>query len=67
MLQRYRFKQTDTLEKRLTDYSKALYEQAKRLPPGQIREATILKARQAKPGSEINEWLRSPGLRLHQL
>jgi hypothetical protein len=63
MPQRHRFKQTDTLEQRLTDYSKALYEQAKLLPPGEIRTATMLKARQAKNGAEINKWLRSPGLR----
>jgi hypothetical protein len=60
---RYHFKQTDTLEKRLIDYSKALFEEARLLPLGALREATILKARQAKTGSEINEWLLSPGLR----
>lgn len=60
---RHHFKQTDTLEKRLIDYSRDLFEEAKLLPPGALREATILRARQAKTGSEINEWLRSPRLR----
>jgi hypothetical protein len=62
MPRQHHFKQTDTLEKRLTDYSKALFEEAKLLPPGALRTAKVLKARQAKNGAEINEWLRSPGL-----
>jgi hypothetical protein len=59
---RHRFTKTETLEQRLAEYSKSLHEQAKLLPPGAVRDATIRKARQAQIGSQINDWLRSPGL-----
>ena len=47
MLKRRRFKQTDTLEQRLVEEANRLREEAKLLPPGAVRDATIRKARQA--------------------
>ncbi len=63
MQQRRRFKQTKPLEERLADQAQRLREQAKLLPPGAVRDATLRRARQAETGSHMSEWLRSPGLR----
>jgi hypothetical protein len=61
-MQRRRFKQTQSLEGRLSDQAKRLRAEAKLLPPGAVRDELIRKARQAETGSRINEWLTSPGL-----
>jgi hypothetical protein len=63
MQRRYLFESTETLEQRLANEATRLSEQAKLLPPGAVREATIRKARQAETGSHISAWLSSPGLR----
>ena len=60
---RRRFKQSNSLEERLTDEAKRLREAAKLLPPGAVREQVLRKARQAETGSHMSEWLRSPGLK----
>ena len=60
---RRRFKQSNSLEERLTDEAKRLREAAKLLPPGAVREQILRKARQAETGSHISEWLRSAGLK----
>jgi hypothetical protein len=52
----------ESQEQRFADEAYCLREQAKLLPPGVVREATIRKARQAETGSHLNDWLRSPGL-----
>jgi hypothetical protein len=62
-MQRRRFKQTQSLEERLSEESKRLREEAKLLPPGAARDEIIRKARQAETASRMNEWLTSPGLR----
>ena len=62
-MERHRFTQSKSFEVRLADEAKLLREEAKLLPPGAVRDATIRAARQAETGSHINEWLRSPGLR----
>jgi hypothetical protein len=59
---RRRFKQTQTLEERLSEEAKRLREEAKLLPPGAQRETLLRKARQAETGSHMSEWLSSPGL-----
>jgi hypothetical protein len=59
---RRRFKQTQSLEVRLSEEAKRLREEAKLLPPGAVREALLRKARQAESGSHMSEWLSSPGL-----
>jgi hypothetical protein len=60
---RRRFKQTQSLEERLSEEAKRLRGEAKSLPPGAEREALLRKARQAETGSNISEWLSSPGLK----
>ena len=60
MQQRRRFKQTVSLEERLSEEAKRLREEARSLPPGAAREALLRKARQAETGSHMSEWLRSP-------
>ena len=60
--QRRHFKQPKTLEDRLADDAKRLREQAKLLPPGAVRDATLRKARQAETGAHMSEWLSSPSL-----
>lgn len=61
-MKRRRFKQTQSLEERLSEEAKRLREQAKSLSPGAKRESLLRRARQAETGSHITEWLRSPGL-----
>ena len=63
MQRRHFFKPAGTLEQRLANEAQSLREQARLLPHGAVRDATIRKARQAETGSHINEWLSSPGLR----
>jgi hypothetical protein len=62
MIERLRFKQTDTLEECLAAEAMRLREQAKGTPPGLAREQLLRRARQAETGSHVSEWLRSPGL-----
>ncbi|MGY4623949.1 hypothetical protein [Bradyrhizobium sp. USDA 4486] len=62
MLTRRRHRQTDLLETRLAAEAERLREQAKSLPPGAARDEILRKARQAETGSQMSEWLRSPGL-----
>lgn len=59
---RRRFKQTHSLEERLSEQAKRLREEAKLLPPGAEREAMLRKAKQAEAAGSMTEWLRSPGL-----
>jgi len=61
-MQRRYFNNAEPLEQRLADEAHRLRDQAKLLPHGAVREATIRKARQAETGAQISEWLRSPGL-----
>jgi hypothetical protein len=61
-VERY-FKQRLSLEKRMTEEAKLLRAQAALLRPGVVRDTTVRRARQAETGSQISEWLRSPGLR----
>jgi hypothetical protein len=62
-MQHRRFKQTQSLEERLSEQAKRLRAEAKLLPPGARRDEMIRKARQAETASHMNEWLSSPGLR----
>jgi hypothetical protein len=63
VMQRRLFKQTQSLEERLSEEAKRLRAEAKLLPPGARRDEMIRKARQAETASHMNEWLTSPGLR----
>ncbi|MDA9496831.1 hypothetical protein [Bradyrhizobium sp. CCBAU 11357] len=62
MTTRHRRKPVDTLEARLAAEAERLREQASLLPPGAVRDEILRKARQAETGSQMSEWLRSPGL-----
>jgi hypothetical protein len=59
---RRRFKQTLSLEERLSEEAKRLREEAKSLPPGPQQEALLRRARQAETGSHMSQWLRTPEL-----
>jgi hypothetical protein len=59
---RRRFKQTETLEQRLSEEVAKLRKEAQSAPPGIERERLIRRARQAETASQMNEWLSSPGL-----
>jgi len=59
---RDRFKQTESLEQRLTEEARRLRAQAELLPPGAVRDAALRKARQTETACHMNEWLTSPGL-----
>ncbi|MEY9885784.1 hypothetical protein ABIA43_007318 [Bradyrhizobium sp. USDA 328] len=61
-MMRRRVKHEDTLEARLAAEAERLREEAKSLPPGAARDEMLRKARQAETGSQMSEWLRSPGL-----
>ncbi|RTE91700.1 MULTISPECIES: hypothetical protein [Bradyrhizobium] len=62
MLTRRKSRHTDPLEARLAAEAERLREEADSLPPGAARDEMLRKARQAETGSQMSEWLRSPGL-----
>ena len=62
MQKRRRFKQTTSLEERLTEQARLLRAKARLLPPGPEREVLLRKARQDEAASHMSEWLNSPGL-----
>jgi predicted trehalose synthase len=62
MQTRRRFKQTESLEQRLTEEAAKLRKEAQGTPPGVERERLIKRARQAETASHLSEWLTSPGL-----
>jgi hypothetical protein len=61
-MERRRFKQSQSLEERLAEEASRLREEAKLLPPGGVRDATLRRARQAETGARVSEWLSSAGL-----
>jgi len=61
-MQRRRFKQSQSLEERLSQEAKRLRDEANKLPPGAAREEVLRKARQADTGLHMSEWLRSSEL-----
>lgn len=62
MQRRRRFKQTETLEQRLSKEAALLRAEAQGAPPGIERERLIRRARQAETASHLSEWLAWPGL-----
>jgi hypothetical protein len=52
----------DSLEDRLAEEAAKFRKEAKGTPPGIERERLMRRARQAETGSNMSEWLRSPGL-----
>jgi hypothetical protein len=59
---RRRFKQTQSLEERLSEEAVKLRKEAQGTPPGIERDRLIRRARQAETASHMSEWLASPGL-----
>ncbi|MGN8550351.1 hypothetical protein ACQPTN_39660 [Bradyrhizobium sp. 13971] len=57
---RRRFKQTQSLEERLTDEAMRLRSKAKALPPSAQKEALLRRARQDEAAVHLTEWLMSP-------
>jgi hypothetical protein len=62
MSHRRRFKQTVSLQDRLSAWANEAREQANQLRPGPERDSLIQKARPADTASHLNEWANSPGL-----
>ena len=62
MQTRRRFKQTTTLEQRLTEHVERSRAEAKDVPPGIEREKLVRKVRQAETALRIQEWVGSKGL-----
>ncbi|WP_338129070.1 hypothetical protein [Bradyrhizobium yuanmingense] len=60
MIERRRFKQTQSLDERLHQQANRLREEVKSLPRGPEREQVLRKARQAETASHMSEWLTSP-------
>ena len=63
MLTRRRFKQTTTLNERLADEAARCREEARTLAPGRRRDMLLRQARQDETATQLESWLRSPGLR----
>jgi len=61
---RRHFKQTRSLEARLSAEADRLREKAKGASSGIEREELLRKAEQCETGLHVSEWLRSPGLRM---
>jgi len=63
-MQRRHFKQTVSLDHRLSDEAQRLRKEAQGTPPGYQREQLIRRARQAETASHMSEWLSSRGLQV---
>ena len=67
MLERRRFKQTQSLERRLIEEAAKLRNEAREIAPGAERESLMRRARQAETASHMSEWLRPPDLQPPQI
>jgi len=61
-MKRRRFKQTNSLQNRLTAWAQEVRDKAKLLPPGPQKDEMMKKVRQADIASHLDEWANSPGL-----
>lgn len=61
-MERRRFKQTTSLDRRLEDQARRLRQEAEAAPRGIERDSLIRQARQAEIAAHMSEWLSSPGL-----
>ena len=62
LTKRRRFKQTMSLQDRLSTWANSMREQADKLRPGPQRDTLLKKVRQADTASHLNEWTTSRGL-----
>lgn len=63
MLKRRRFKQTSSLLERLVQNVEHSKTQLATLPPGPERDHVVRRIRQNETAANIDQWLKSPGLR----
>jgi hypothetical protein len=63
MQERRRFKEFDSLDKRLSEEAECLRKEARGIPLGVERDRLIRRARLAETCAHMSEWLSSPGLR----
>ena len=63
-MKRRSFKQTTSLDQRLTEQAERLRKEAQGTPPGVLRDKLIRQARQAETASHMHEWLTSRGLQV---
>jgi hypothetical protein len=61
-MQRHRFKQTQSLQERLSEQATRLRAEATLLPPGALRDEVIRKMRQTETALQMSDLLASPGL-----
>jgi hypothetical protein len=64
MLSRRRFKEIDSLDKRLSAEAERLRKEAQGTPPGVERDRLNRLARLAETASHMDQWLSSPGLKV---
>jgi hypothetical protein len=57
------FKHMKSPKERLLEEAQKLRDEAKLLPPGQLRAATLKKARETEAVAHMDDWCNSPGLR----
>jgi hypothetical protein len=62
-MQQRPYKHARPLDLRLTDESQRLRKEAKGTPPGIERERLLRRARQSETAAQMQEWLKSPGLK----
>ncbi|WP_084030602.1 hypothetical protein [Bradyrhizobium paxllaeri] len=62
-MKRRRFKQTLSLEERLSEDTEQLREQARMLPPGAVRDHVLRRISQNEAAAHMSGWLSSPGLK----
>ncbi len=62
MQQRRRFKQTVSLQDRISSFAETARKVAALRPPGAERDVLLRKARQADTAANLTDWVNSPGL-----
>ena len=62
MSHRRRFKQTRSLQDRLSEFATDARQKASEMPDGTARDELLKKARQADTAEHLDEWVNSPGL-----
>ena len=62
MQQRRRFKQTVSLQDRISSFAETARKVAALLPPGAERDVLLRKAGQADTAANLTDWVNSPGL-----
>lgn len=62
MQQRRRFKQTVSLQDRISSFAETARKVAALLHPGAEKDVLLRKARQADTAANLTDWVNSPGL-----